>query len=148
MTLKNERLMSADQLPPFRLRWADEAECNLVGLSGQEAVAVSISRSDESFAVYHNGDLLAVWGYTRGSVLVGGAGLWLLTTPLADVHRKEFVRECLRLLPIVLDIFGKVSFTVWAKHEGAMRLATRLGFRPIQSKGIYGPEMTVMERAA
>lgn len=130
MILRNERLETIRQLGAFCLRTTDSAECRAGGLEPTQAIQRCIELAKESYAVYVGNDLLALWGYTPGSIGVGGVDVWLLTTQQVDKHPVLFMREGLRLLKVLHWKFGIVRCLTWKPYKKAIGWLRWMGFRP------------------
>ena len=112
----------------IRLRWEDEEECALGGMSPAEAVMDSVRRSDEAYRVVYEGEVLAYWGLREDCIVGGRASVWCLSTPAMDRHPGFAARESLMLVESLLTDHYHLSCIVDSDYKRAVRWLEWLGF--------------------
>ncbi len=115
----------------MRMREADVAECAALGLDPYVALALSRARSEESFAVVKDGDLLCHWGYRTDNALFGEASVWMLSFEPADACPIFVARESRRLLKSLLFRFTLLRCEVDPRHLKALNWLGWLGFHNV-----------------
>jgi hypothetical protein len=120
------------QLAP-RVREVERAE---VMASHGETVLHALMRgirdSDESTAVYFDGELALIFGIENipqpNSVLsVRTGGVWMLTTELVEKYPKTFYRACKSEIAELLGRWDILTNAIDIRHNKAIRWATHLG---------------------
>lgn len=112
-----------------QLRAEDVAECLAGGYSsGLHSLLVSLAVSDEAYALLFDGEVAALFGVARGSLLNGTAAVWLLTGHLADKYRIAFVRNMRIALAYLASKWPVLGNMVDARYTKAIRFLKYLGF--------------------
>jgi hypothetical protein len=119
---------------PVTLRLNDERECNLVSLSGAEAVMMSVANSTCAYVVRVNGLPLAWFGF-RANPISAVADVWMLTTPLADEWPLMVARGSQRVITGILELAPTLSAIVDARHAPARKWLRWLGFKEYPMRG-------------
>lgn len=113
------------------MRHADAEECRLMaGLLPADALSVGLSASDASFCALANGEPVAIFGGSNGSMMDAASGvIWELGTTWIDQHPLTFARHShtgLRMLWDSLDV-DRASNYVWIGNEASKRWLWWLG---------------------
>jgi ribosomal protein S18 acetylase RimI-like enzyme len=111
------------------MREADARECAAYGLTPYEALALSEKRSHRWFEVWHEGELIAEWGWRLDSFLTGSASVWMLSFEPAARHRVFVARASVELMDQLLAEFTTLRCEVHAQYTLAVRWLYWLGFR-------------------
>lgn len=111
-----------------RLRWEDEEECRIGGMSPAEAVVDSAARSTEWFTAEWDGEVVAYWGVREDCIIGGRASVWCLSTPVMDRCPRWAARESLYLLWSLLETHYHLSCIVDVEYKRAVRWLEWLGF--------------------
>jgi len=123
------------------LRPADRAEVRASdGLSPLAALELSLRLSDEAYVGLLGGEVAALFGVRRAS-LVGRQGIpWLLTGAAVERHPKAFVKSSRSVLDVWRGDYARLSNWVDARHDQALRWLARLGFtiHPARPYGVLG----------
>ena len=134
-TISNRVILFENDIPPMKLRAQDEAEVRALGLSPEEAIKLSWSKSNVAFAVYFHGELGAMWGLRRMGPV---ADIWLLTTEAVDTHPISFVGESRRLMFTLLQHFEILRCEVFFEYTRALSWLKLLGFTQVGEGHNFG----------
>lgn len=113
-----------------RLRAADAAECLLVGMEPEEALAYSINGSFRAFVGDVDGEPVAYWGYSPISVLGDTAFVWMLSTEALSDNPIVCAMASRRILGTLLERYPTLLAQVDLRYERAIRWLEWLGFVP------------------
>lgn len=127
MTLE-ARAINLFNIPSFKLRDADEAECLAGGMTGELAVRRSVAGSIASYAHYLDGELLCLWGYRWNNTNDKTVTMWLLSTDAVDLHKLAFGRATKRILRMLDREIAEITVLVHNDYEQAIKWLTWLGF--------------------
>lgn len=117
-----------EHIATLGLRIEDAAELAAFGLTKDEAVACSLTRSLWAETYLIDGVPAAIVGLGR-SALVGGHGVpWALTGPACERHRKRFLLESRRQVARMRAEAAPLVNYVHAEHRRAIRWLRWLGF--------------------
>lgn len=116
-------------IPPFTLRWADEMECRLGGMTGEQAVKRSVAGSDWAYSVHVDDELLCFWGIRYITREEGKVSMWLLTTEAVESHKIAFGRAAKKLLGALLTQVSQIDVLVWSKYDLSIKWLENLGFK-------------------
>lgn len=132
-----EAVAIPEDLSWVRLREADEAECQVGGMTGAEAVAQSRDLSDECWMIQGDGEPMAFWGYYAVSVMGNVAMGWLLTLPAVDAVPRVLARSSRRVVDYILQKYPTLIVQTHYQHYTAMRWLEWLGFEELRADGPY-----------
>lgn len=135
MTLNVRTITSAPEV--LRLRPADEHECALDGMNGQEALDFAVTKSLHSYEVRYLDRPIVFWGYRPGALLGPACWAWMLTTPAADDFPLVVGLGSRRVLDSLLELYPAVAVAVDPDHAVALRWLTWLGFEHIGPIGRF-----------
>lgn len=123
----------------IELRPGDAREVAALGLSQQEAFALSFSRALWADAYLDGaGEVAAIVGLSAGCLLSGVGVPWLLTGKPVDRHRKDFLKLTRAGVARMLRQFPMLTNKVHADYHEAVRWLGWLGFE-ISPARPYGP---------
>jgi hypothetical protein len=118
-----------------RMRAADSAEVQAIGMTPLKAVVDSVERSEFCQAVLFNGEVAGIFGRTpahsMGRTVAGGeraVTVWLLTTEVVDQHPFTFLRLS---RPVMRRLFEGVQTAITlvdSRYRTCLRWAEWLGF--------------------
>lgn len=126
MTLRVDTISSWSE--PVTLRGLDEDECALAGLTGTEAVAMSVRNSTCAYVVMVNETPLAWFGF-RAAPVSAVADVWMLTAPIADEWPLMVARGSQRVITGILEIAPCLVAIVDPSHAPARKWLRWLGFQ-------------------
>lgn len=126
-----------------RMRAGDRAEVLASSGSGPlEALVGSVrwsrSHGGEAWAGLIDGEVAAMFGVGRRSLLSPVAIPWLLTGDLVDRHPVLFFRASREVVDLWLRHFAELEQAVDARYTQALRWARRLGFT-VEAPLPFGP---------
>ena len=112
------------------LRPADLAECVAEGYAdGETALEDALGGSDASWLVLFDGKPAAMYGVGPfRPARLGGAIVWVLTTPEVERAPMTFFRESKRILAELLERHAWLGNLVDANYHCAIRWLSALGF--------------------
>jgi hypothetical protein len=126
-----------------RMRAGDRAE--VFASSGsdplgalRDSVRWSATHGGEAWAGLIDGEVAALFGVARRSLLSPVAIPWLLTGDLVDRHPVLFFRASREVVDLWVRRFGELEQAVDVRYVQALRWAARLGFT-IDAPGPFGP---------
>lgn len=96
-----------------------------------EALLHALDVSVESWALYFNDEIGAVWGVAPVSdtFLGGRVGcVWMLTTATLEEHKAAFMRICYSTMQELMDRWDLLVNRIDARHTKSIRWGRRLGF--------------------
>jgi hypothetical protein len=108
------------------MRAADAAEVMAAsGFTPEQALLDSLKVSRWAFAVYADGEILAVWGVRE---MESVAVAWMLTGTAVERHRRAFWRTSKATIAVLRQHYAVIVNAVDARYAQALRWAARLGF--------------------
>jgi len=144
VTFEPARLHHALELAP-RLRAGDAAEVRASdGVDAEEALVDSLRWTERhgggAFAGFLDGDLAALFGVARRSLISPVGVPWLLTGEVVSRHPFAFFRASRAVVATWLEDFEELEQNVDARYTEALRWAARLGFMvgPPKPFGVHG----------
>jgi Protein of unknown function (DUF2833) len=114
------------------LRKADLEEIShACGLPPQIALRYSLASSDYAYTVWMGDEIVFMFG-------VGEGVPWMMASDLLLQVKREFVRECRKVLQAMLDRYGHLENHVWAGNKLHIYWLEWLGFtiEPAKPYGI------------
>jgi hypothetical protein len=135
--------ISVYNIPPFKLRKADEMECLAAGISPEIAVKRSVEASANAFAQYADDELLCMWGFRFEDREGKEARMWLLSTDAVEKHKVFFARASKRMLDVLLQEAQVIRVLVHTRHTLAIGWLRWLGF---QHQEDYNEHFMIMRR--
>ncbi len=111
------------------MRELDQAECRAMGVDPYVGLADARKRSDRSFEVWVDDELLVEWGYRMRSFILHEADVWMLSFHPIEKHKMFAARASIELLDALLERFTVLRCEVHARHGPAIRWLDWLGFR-------------------
>lgn len=135
--------ISVYNIPPFKLREADEMECLAGGISPEIAVKRSVEASANAFAQYADDELLCLWGFRFEDREGKEARMWLLSTDAVEKHKIFFARASKRMLDVLLQEAEVIRVLVHTRHTLAIGWLRWLGF---QHQEDYNEYFMIMRR--
>lgn len=99
-----------------------------MGLSPEQAIAMSLENSDISWRVMLEEEPIAIWGWRLDSFITGSASVWMFSYPAADRHKVFFARKSRELMNELLVLLSSLTCEVHAEHTTAVRWLRWLGF--------------------
>lgn len=97
------------------------------GLTPIKGLLREIDRSSSAWSWIVDGEVACMFGIITPYLLDAESYPWMLTTPLVEVHSRQFARACKSLLPELLAIHPRLSGRVDARYELSVRWLDWLG---------------------
>lgn len=122
-----------------RLRKADLEEIShSSGLDPQDALLYSLAVSDRCYTVKMDDEIVLIFG-VGGTPGVAGCP-WMLASDLLMQIKREFIKECRRVVLTMLDTYAYLENHVWAGNKIHIYWLEWLGFviEPPRPFGIDG----------
>lgn len=109
------------------LRPEDAAEVLAQGLgTPTSALDLSLAFSDLAWAALYDGKVAAMFGLKKDSE--SSAEVWFLTGTVFLAHARHFIKPARLIVRRLATAFGRLWLRIDSRYEGAVRLASRLGF--------------------
>jgi hypothetical protein len=121
-----------------RLRSGDRAELAALGLTPLQGVQMSFDNSLWARVGIWQGQVACIWGLGSISLLSGLGGAWMLSTPVVNGSRKQFLRASRQQVGQMRQIFPRLCCQVDQRYGQAVRWLGWLGFVPRQVGQING----------
>lgn len=130
------------------VREEDARECRAAGFEPEEAVRLSLERSDEVYEARSgvSGELFGLWGLRVVGFLTLRADMWLLTSEAVAVHPTEFARTSKTLLAELLLRFNALRCEVFIGYADSIKWLKWLGFKPIGRREVNQNWFLIMEK--
>jgi hypothetical protein len=128
--------------PPTEVTLTPEntLECDLIGLTSLEAVAMSIKGSLISWVIEYQGEPVAYWGFMPGSVCGNWCQAWMLSTPRAAEVPLVVALASKRAMAYLHDRYNAVVVNVDIRHGKAIKWLEWLGF----TQSLRAPPFIIM----
>jgi hypothetical protein len=123
------------------MREDDYRELDAIAFSKHEAIVRdSCERSLECWSCFAPGGLVAIFGVVPQSLVSEAVVPWILTTKVAEKHKKDFYRASKIAVDFWLKKYGVLENYIDARYERSLRWAEKLGFtiHPAIPYGAYG----------
>lgn len=123
------------------LRASDLEEMRAVGVASPlEALLEALAISDASYAWRVDGRMAAAWGVAAVSADPRIGSIWMLGSPLVDVHQRYFLRRiCRPMLKQLLGFYPVLVNAVDARSLVSLRWLAWMGFE-VSEPVLYGAE--------
>lgn len=96
----------------------------------EAALLRELARSDSAWAWIIGDDVVCMFGIVHSHALLDLASYpWCLSTPLVEVHARQFARACKAVLPELLARHPRLAGMVDARHTLSVRWLQWLGAR-------------------
>lgn len=130
------------------VREADARECRAAGFEPEEALRLSIARSDEVYEARaeRNGELLGIWGWRVIGFLTQRVDMWLLTSDAVSDHAMYFGRESKRIMDELLLRFSVLQCEVHLGHRSSLRWLRWLGFSEVAQRKVGDEVFLLMQK--
>jgi hypothetical protein len=121
------------------LRKADLEEISHAsGLTPQDALLYSLAVSDHCYTVWLDDEIVLIFGCGGVDDMYGVP--WMMASDLLMSVRREFVKECRRIVAAMVSRYANLENYVWAGNKIHIHWLTWLGFtiEPATPFGING----------
>jgi hypothetical protein len=110
------------------MRDADSQEVRAShGLTPLETLLCELKQSTVAWSWVIDGEVACMFGVVRYGLFGDVCYPWFLTTPLVEVHARQFARACKTILPELLCLFPKMEGMVDARYNLSIRWLRWLG---------------------
>lgn len=133
-------------LPAFEFREVEKTECLRFGLDPVQALIKNIDESLETFAIFGDGELFAVWGYRVSSYMSDVALPWVLATKAAERFPYRFAAGARRVFDKLLEDYKAIEVTASKNHAKALKLLMKNKFLALDQYDAFGMTFIVFHR--
>lgn len=92
------------------------------------ALRETFDNAEVRIASYIGDEIMAVWGFTKKSLLSNDAYVWLIASEAVEKHWFTFARESKRMLGLIDGEYGSLENYVDAGNDQIIRWLKWLGF--------------------
>jgi hypothetical protein len=125
----------------------DARECRAAGYEPEEALRLSIQRSDEVYeARAPNGELMALWGIRTSGFLTTSADVWLLSSNAVFDWPLAFGRESRRISSALMETYSILRVEVHARYFEAVKWLQWLGFSVVSTRRVGDEIFALMQK--